>query len=40
MLRNKETNTKITTDAEKSTANTPDIELMDEPHTSSEEDAP
>ena len=31
---------KITIDAEKSTTNTPDIEVADELHTSSEEDAP
>ena len=35
-----ETNAKITTDAEKSTRNTPVIEVVDEARTSSEEDAP
>ena len=34
------TNTKIKTDAEKSTTNTPGTELEDEPHTGREEDAP
>ena len=34
------THAKITTDAEKSIANTPDVELVDEPHTTSEGDAP
>ena len=35
-----ETNAKITTDAEKSTRKTPVTELVNELHTSSEEDAP
>ena len=38
--RKKKTNTKITIDAEKSITKTPDVELVDEPHTASEEDAP
>jgi hypothetical protein len=40
LCRKEKTNAKITTDAEKSTTNTPVIELVDEPHTASEEDAP
>jgi len=35
-----ETNAKIRTDAEKSTTNTPEIEVVDEPHTVREEDTP
>ena len=34
------TNAKITTDAEKITRNTPNIEVTDEGHTANEEDAP
>ena len=39
-FRKDKTNIKITTDAEKSTTNTPDTELVDEPRAASEEDAP
>ena len=38
--RKEKTNTKITTDAEKSTTKTPVIKLMDKPHTTSAEDTP
>ena len=40
LFRTDGTNKKMTTDAEKNTANTPVIKLVDEPHGISEEDEP
>ena len=38
--RREKTNAKITTDAEKSTTNVPETELVEEPYSTSKEDIP